>query len=145
MKNLLNRTLALVCAVLMMISLFALPAFAHEGHDDEVETTNTTETTEEKGKLSTPAIIWIAVGGVAVVAGTVLGIKYREKIVKSLRVYKSEFKKVSWLSWKDTKKSSLVVLGMLAACALVICLLDLGLYKGLIAMIQKIGSLFPQA
>ena len=136
MKNLFNRTLALVCAVLMMISLFALPAFAHEGHDHEGE-----EVVEEQG-LSTAAIVWIVIGGVLVVAGVVLGIKYREKIAKALRVYKSEFKKVSWLSWKDTKKSSLVVLGVLVACALVICLLDLGLYKGLLAMIQALRSLF---
>ena len=136
MKNLFNRTLALVCAVLMMISLFALPAFAHEGHDQEGE-----EVVEEQG-LSTAAIVWIVIGGVLVVAGVVLGIKYREKIVKALRVYKSEFKKVSWLSWKDTKKSSLVVLGVLVACALVICLLDLGLSKGLLAMIQALRGLF---
>ena len=136
MKNLFNRTLALVCAVLMMISLFALPAFAHEGHDHEGE-----EVVEEQG-LSTAAIVWIVIGGVLVVAGVVLGIKYREKIAKGLRVYKSEFKKVSWLSWKDTKKSSLVVLGVLVACALVICLLDLGLYNGLLAMIQALRGLF---
>ena len=129
MKNLLNRTLALVCSVLMMISLFALPAFA-----DGANTTT--------AKLSTADIIWIIIGGVLVVAGVVLGIKYRENIVKALRVYKSEFKKVSWLSWKDTKKSSLVVLVVLAACALVICLLDLGLYNGLLAMIQALGKLF---
>ena len=134
MKNLFNRTLALVCAVLMMISLFALPAFAHDGHDHAEETA-------QKG-LSTAAIVWIVIGGVLVVAGVVLGIKYREKIVKALRVYKSEFKKVSWLSWKDTKKSSLVVLGVLAACALVICLLDLGLYNGLLALIQALRGLF---
>ena len=136
MKNLFNRTLALVCAVLMMISLFALPAFAHEGHDNEGE-----EVVEEQG-LSTAAIVWIVIGGVLVVAGVVLGIKYREKIAKALRVYKSEFKKVSWLSWKDTKKSSLVVLVVLAACALVICLLDLGLSKGLLEMIQALRGLF---
>ena len=136
MKNLFNRTLALVCAVLMMISLFALPAFAHEGHDHEGE-----EVVEEQG-LSTAAIVWIVIGGVLVVAGVVLGIKYREKIAKALRVYKSEFKKVSWLSWKDTKKSSLVVLAVLAACALVICLLDLGLSKGLLEMIQALRGLF---
>ena len=129
MKNLLNRTLALVCSVLMMISLFALPAFA-----DGANTTT--------AKLSTADIIWIIIGGVLVVAGVVLGIKYRENIVKALRVYKSEFKKVSWLSWKDTKKSSLVVLGVLVACALVICLLDLGLYNGLLAMVQALGKLF---
>ena len=136
MKNLFNRTLALVCAVLMMISLFALPTFAHEGHDHEGE-----EVVEEQG-LSTAAIVWIVIGGVLVVAGVVLGIKYREKIAKALRVYKSEFKKVSWLSWKDTKKSSLVVLVVLAACALVICLLDLGLSKGLLEMVQALRGLF---
>ena len=136
MKNLFNRTLALVCAVLMMISLFALPAFAHEGHDHEGE-----KVVEEQG-LSTAAIVWIVIGGVLVVAGVVLGIKYREKIAKALRVYKSEFKKVSWLSWKDTKKSSLVVLVVLAACALVICLLDLGLSKGLLEMVQALRGLF---
>ena len=136
MKNLFNRTLSLVCAVLMMISLFALPTFAHEGHDHEGE-----EVVEEQG-LSTAAIVWIVIGGVLVVAGVVLGIKYREKIAKALRVYKSEFKKVSWLSWKDTKKSSLVVLVVLAACALVICLLDLGLSKGLLEMIQALRGLF---
>ena len=138
MKNLFNRTLALICAVLMMISLFALPAFAHEGedHDHDHE-----EEVVEEG-LSTAAIVWIVIGGVLVVAGVVLGIKYREKIAKGLRVYKSEFKKVSWLSWKDTKKSSLVVLGVLVACALVICLLDLGLYNGLLAMVQALRGLF---
>ena len=138
MKNLFNRTLALICAVLMMISLFALPAFAHEGedHDHDHE-----EEVVEEG-LSTAAIVWIVIGGVLVVAGVVLGIKYREKIVKGLRVYKSEFKKVSWLSWKDTKKNSLVVLGVLVACALVICLLDLGLYNGLLALVQALRGLF---
>ena len=141
MKNLFNRSLALVCAILMMISLFALPAFAeddHEGHDHATETTTTTTTDNSKTAL----IVWIIVGGVLVVAGVVLGIKYREKIVKALRVYKSEFKKVSWLSWKDTKKSSLVVLGVLVACAVVICLLDLGLSKGLLAMVQALRGLF---
>lgn len=137
MKNLFNRTLALICAVLMMISLFALPAFAHEGEDHDHEE----EEIVEEG-LSTAAIVWIVIGGVLVVAGVVLGIKYREKIAKGLRVYKSEFKKVSWLSWKDTRKSSLVVLGVLVACALVICLLDLGLYKGLLALIQALRGLF---
>ena len=148
MKNLFNRTLALICAVLMMISLFALPAFAHEGEDHDHEETTTAAAdaaaTESKG-LSTAAIVWIVIGGVVVVAGVVLGIKYREKIAKTLRVYKSEFKKVSWLSWKDTKKSSLVVLGVLVACTLVICLLDLGLSKGLLELVQGLRKLFTKA
>ena len=144
MKNLFSRALALVCAVLMMISLFALPAFAHEGedHDHEETTTPVVETATDSKGLTTAQIVWIVIGGVLVVAGVVLGIKYREKIVKALRVYKSEFKKVSWLSWKDTKKSSLIVLVVLAVCALVICLLDLGLSKGLLEMIKALRGLF---
>ena len=129
MKTMMNRILALVCVVLMMVSLFALPAFADgDGHDE----------TAEKLILILP---WAVVGGIIVIAVAVLLIKCPEKIAKALRVYKSEFKKVSWLSWKETKKSSLVVLGMLAACALVICLLDLGLYEGIIALINKLSSL----
>ena len=130
MKNLLNRALALICVVLMMVSLFALPAFADtdegDGHNHEL----------------IQIIPWAVLGGVIVIGVAVLLIKCPEKIKKGLLVYKSEFKKVSWLSWKETKKSSLIVLGMLAACALVICLLDLGLYEGMIALIAKLGGLF---
>ena len=133
MKTMLSRILALVCVVLMMVSLFALPAFAddHEGHDHATENNNLVQ-----------IIPWAALGGVVVIGVAVLLIKCPEKIAKGLRVYKSEFKKVSWLSWKETKKSSLVVLGMLAAFALVICLLDLGLYEGLMALINKLSGLF---
>ena len=84
----------------------------------------------------------IVIGGVILVAAIVLGIKFREQIGKTLVVYKSEFKKVSWLSWKDTKKSSWIVLGVLVACAIVICLLDLGLFEGFMAMINAFGKLF---
>ena len=134
MKTMLSRTLALLCVVLMMVSLFALPAFAeedHTGHDHATENNNLVQ-----------IIPWAALGGVVVIGVAVLLIKCPEKIAKGLRVYKSEFKKVSWLSWNETKKSSLVVLGMLAAFALVICLLDLGLYEGLMALINKLSGLF---
>ena len=135
MKNLLTRTLALICVVLMMVSLFALPAFAddHEGHD---------HATEAADNNLVKVIPWIVLGGIVVVGVAVLLIKCPEKISKGLRVYKSEFKKVSWLSWKETKKNSLVVLGMLAAFALVICLLVLGLYEGFIFLIKKLSGLF---
>ena len=131
MKTMLTRTLALICVVLMMISLFALPVFADDAdeHDHDKE-------------LLIQVIPWAVVGGIIVIGVVVLLIKCPEKIAKGLRVYKSEFKKVSWLSWKETKKNSLIVLGMLAACALVICLLDLGLYEGLIALIQNLKDLF---
>ena len=123
MKNLLNRALALICVVLMMVSLFALPAFAHEGEDHN----HAEETTTTTGNDNTALIVWIIVGGVLVVAGVVLGIKYRENIVKALRVYKSEFKKVSWLSWEQTRKSTLVVVVILVVVALAAILFGIGL------------------
>ena len=164
--KLLTKWLAVLCAAMLMISLFAIPVFAEDTTvADTTESTveSTTESTaesESKTEESTtgagssnstsknePAdntalIVWIIVGAVVLIVAVVLCIKFREKIVKGLRVYKSEFKKVSWLSWKDTKKSSLVVLGVLIACAVVICVLDLGLSKGLLAMIQALRGLF---
>ena len=65
----------------------------------------------------------------------ILGIKFREKIKKFLRVYKSESKKIVWLPWDQTKKSTLVVCVVLIVCAAVICLLDVGLSKGFLAFI----------
>jgi len=41
-----------------------------------------------------------------------------------------------WLSWDQTKKSTLVVLVVLIICAVVICLLDYGLSKGIMAFID---------
>ncbi|MBQ7335615.1 MAG: preprotein translocase subunit SecE [Clostridia bacterium] len=129
--KLLHRWIAAISAALLMISLFALPVFADDA---------TTET-EPQG-LSTAAWVWIIIGAVLLVAAVVLGIKFREQIVKGLRVMKSEFKKVSWLSWEQTRKSTRVVILVLLACAIVICLLDLGLSKGFLAMISAFQSMF---
>ena len=118
--------MAVIVCSMCCISVFADDADEHD-HDKE---------------LLIQVIPWAVVGGIVVIGVVVLLIKCPEKIAKGLRVYKSEFKKVSWLSWKDTRKSSLVVLGVLVACALVICLLDLGLYKGLLALIQALRGLF---
>ena len=100
-------------ATLLMISLFAVPVFADDA-------------TQPAG-LDTATIVWIIVGGVLLVVAVVLVIKFREKILKGLRVYKSEFKKVSWLSWEQTRKSTLIVLVVLVAFAIAICVMDLAL------------------
>ena len=39
------------------------------------------------------------------------------------------------VTWKDTKKSTVVVLIAVVICATVICLLDLGLAEGILALI----------
>lgn len=64
------------------------------------------------------------------IAVVIFLLKKREKAVSMMKAYESEAKRITWLSWKDTKKSTLVVLIGLAVCTLVICLLDMGLSNG---------------
>ncbi len=119
MKKTAKLLISAFCAVVLMVSLFALPVFA-------ADSANANQKTDY-----TALIVWSIVGGVVLIAAVVLCIKFRTKIVKGLRVYKSEFKKVSWLSWEQTRKSTLIVLGVLVICAAVICLMDLGLAAGI--------------
>ena len=133
--KLLNKWMQAMSAMLLTASLFAIPAFAAEAED-------------KADKFPTWAI-WAIVGGVVVIAAVVLAIIFREKIGKFLRVYKSEWKKIVWLPWDQTKKSTLVVLVVLIVCATVICLLDLGLFKGITAGVEWLGGelkeLLPKA
>ncbi len=115
--NLLKKWGVALLSTLLTVSLFALPVFADDA--------------KQPAGLDTATIVWIIVGAVILVAAVILGIKFREKIAKGLRVLKSEFKKVSWLSWEQTRKSTLIVLIVLVAFAVVICLMDLALSKGL--------------
>ena len=82
------------------------------------------------------AIIAIAIAAAVAVVAVILCIKFREKIKKFFRVYKSETKKIVWLPWNQTRKSTLVVLFVLIACAAAICLVDIGLSKGFLAFIN---------
>ena len=158
--NLLKRWSAAIVALLLMVVLFAIPAFAEDTTDvttaeettveevtTEAETDHEEETTgsssastdkkeEEKKGLSTQSIITLCIFGALIVAAVVLGIIFREKVGKFLRVYKSEAKKIVWLPWDQTKKSTLVVLIVLVACALAICLLDFALGQGYLAFLK---------
>ena len=80
--------------------------------------------------MGTGTIVGIIVGAVLLIAAIVLCIKFREKIGKFFRVYKSEIKKVVWLPWDQTRKSTLVVLVVMIVAAAVVCLLDWGLSTG---------------
>ena len=86
--------------------------------------------------MGTGTIIGLIIAAAVLAVAVVLGIKYREKIKKFLRVYKSELKKVVWFPWDQTKKSTLVVIVVLLICAVAICLLDFGLSKAILAFIN---------
>ncbi|MBE6600163.1 MAG: preprotein translocase subunit SecE [Ruminococcaceae bacterium] len=60
--------------------------------------------------------------------------KYREKTFKLFRSVKSEAKKVSWYSWKNTRKGTLVVIVSVVALAIVIGLLDYLFSTGIVAL-----------
>ena len=148
--TLLRKWSAALIAVVLMISLFAMPAFAEEATGGEQSTETTTEATTEgsteastgstsdaknDGKLGVGGIIGICIAGAIVVVAVIFGVKYRENIVKYIRVLKSESKKIVWFPWDQTKKNTLVVLIVLIACAAAICLLDFALTKGFLAFI----------
>ena len=58
----------------------------------------------------------------------------REKTFKFLRSLKSECKKISWYTWKQTIKGSAVVVAVAVVLALAIGLLDYGFSEGLVAL-----------
>ena len=122
--NLFKKGIAILCATLTMISLFVIPVFAEDAAK-----------TEKKG-IDTALLVGLIIGAVVLVAAVILCIKFREKIGKFLRVYKSEAKKIVWLPWDQTKKSTLVVLVLIVAFAIAICLIDLGLSNGFLAFIK---------
>ncbi len=86
--------------------------------------------------LSVGEIIVLGVMLAILIAVVILGLKKRAKVASVIREYESEVKRVTWFPWKDTKKSSVVVIIALIICAAVICLLDLGLANGLLAFVK---------
>ena len=126
--NLFKKWTAALVAVLMMISLFAIPAFAAE------------ETAPEEKGINTGLIIGLIIGAVVLAVVVILCIKFREKIGKFFRVYKSEAKKIVWLPWSQTKKSTLVVLVVLILCAVAICLIDLALSRSFLKFVELFGK-----
>ena len=83
---------------------------------------------------------WLIAAIAAVIAIVVLCVVFRQKLAKFLRVYKSEVKKIVWLPWPQTRKNTILVLIVMLVCAAVICLLDLGLGRGFLAIINAISA-----
>ena len=129
--NLFKKWAAVLTSALMMISLFAIPAFAHEATDAAAEKTS---------GLDTGLLIGLIIGAVVLAVAIVLCIKFRENIGKFFRVYKSEAKKVVWLPWSQTKKSTLVVLVVLIAFAVAICLIDLALSRSFLKFVDLLSK-----
>ena len=73
---------------------------------------------------------------VALIAFIVTCLKKRAKVGSFVREYEGEVKRITWLSWSETKKSTVLVLIALVAFAAVIALIDLGLSEGFLGFID---------
>ncbi len=99
------------------------------------------EGTQKKG-LSTTAIVLLAVFGAIILIFAVLYLfkpKFRERVKKFFREYKSVLKKVVWSSKADVIKNTKIVIIGIVAIAVVVGLVDIGL-ANLIDLIGKIGK-----
>ena len=65
-------------------------------------------------------------------------VRIGKRIAKFFRDYASECRKIVWLSWKDTRRSSIIVIVAVAIFAVVIGVLDCGFSRGII----EFGKLF---
>jgi preprotein translocase subunit SecE len=89
--------------------------------------------------MSTFDIVALVIFGLLIVIVAVYCIKNKEKVVKFLRSLKSEFKKISWSSWRDVRKNTIVVLIVVIAVAILIGVVDVLFSKGIIALDNLIG------
>ena len=139
-NKILVSLLTLVLTLALMFSLFSVSVFAedassstndsssstttddhdHDHDDDEKEESNIVET-----------IISLSIVGVVLIAVAVYCIVKREKVGKFFRALKSEMKKIVWFSWKDTRKSSIVVIVAVVLIAIVIGVLDFAFNNGI--------------
>ena len=146
-NKILVSLLTLVLTVALMFSLFSVSVFAEDASSTTGSSSTTTtdddhaghdhgdEEKEEHNIVET--IISLSIVGVVLIAVAVYCIVKKEKVAKFFRAIKSEMKKIVWFSWKDTRKSSIVVIVAVVIIAAFIGLLDLVFHNG-VEMLHKL-------
>ncbi len=158
-----KRVLVFIALIALVMSLLSVTCFADAETPEASGTTAETpadsgSTTEASGDSETKApdttagdsknetkpgdsILWtiiplgVVLVAVAVCAVIFFGIpKRREKTLKFLRSLKSEWKKISWYSWKQTWKGTAVVIVISLVIAILIGILDYVLTRGISAL-----------
>ena len=89
---------------------------------------------KRKNAAGKEVLYWskIAVWGLVIaglIAGVVFCVVKKEAVAKFLRALKSENKKITWSSWKETRKNTLVVLVVVLAITAAIFLFNMVLEK----------------
>ena len=166
-----QAVLAALLSLLMLVSLFTVPAFAADGTGEaqttapaqteaatdpedtgsqteagtKEEATKEDETSkedaEEKKEQMTRGIINLAVGAVILIVLVILAIKFRAKIPSWWKGLKSECGKITWCPKDKLKKNVFVVVVIILAIALAIGVLDFVFSRGMILL----GDLFHES
>lgn len=152
-----RRVLVFIALIALVMSLLSITCFADTTAESPSDSGTTTEapsdTTTEAPSTTTAAddkkeepkpgdsILWTVIPlGVVLVAIAVCAViffgipKRREKTLKFLRSLKSEWKKISWYSWKQTWKGTAVVIIISLVIAILVGVLDYVLTRGISAL-----------
>ena len=135
---------AIILAALIYLAICAVPFLQYNPTVASVNSANASSknfqirpiwTMNDKVILTLGEVIVLGVLVAILAAVLVFLLKNREKTASVIREYESEAKRITWLSWKDTKKSSIVVIIGLVVSSTIICFLDLGLSTGFFAFV----------
>lgn len=125
------KWIVLAATAVIYLSIAIIPFF------NTLKTTSNTSPLSKflGGALTVGEIVVVGILLAILIVLVVLGLKKKDKVKKLIGEYESEVKRITWFPWKDTKKSTVLVLIALVVCAAVISLLDLALVKGILAFI----------
>jgi len=136
--NMFLKGLSLLLVILLVATVAIVPVLADSTASDGEGTTS--KTFGEWISNNRNAFVWIIFAIILVIVCVVIFVKFPGKAKNLFETLKAECKRITWFSKEQTKKASIITIIILAAFALVICLLDLGLSRGILALIDLIAG-----
>ena len=107
----------LLLVLSLTVSLLTLTVAAEEG--EGVLGTN----------FSVGEFVSLAIAAAALIAVAIVCIIKRQKLVEALRAYRSEMKKITWFSRKNTVRCTVFVVVSVVVLAVVVGLLDIAFFE----------------
>ena len=116
---------------------------AESAEESKAESAEESKAATESSSSNIPWKLIITVAVIIVIVAVLFiltrtNTKLGQKIAKFFKDYKSELKKITWMSWKDLVKATATVLVILAVAAIFVGLLDWG-FSSLVNLLSSIG------
>ena len=121
-----KKCLVLFLTICLCFSVLTVSVFAHD------------DTAAEENLvlgLEVGEFVSLAIAVALLIVAAVLCIVKRKKLAEALRAYKSEMKKITWFPWKSVWRSTVLVLVVVIAVAVLVGLLDLAFFEGQYALV----------